>query len=268
MWKFCAASDAGSTETPNEDLAAVSGYTVVVLDGLTSRTESGCRHGTAWYVRHLMSRILGNLPLGASEALTVAIEQTADVHRTECDLFNPATPAAAVSIVEFGRASVDYLVLSDTTVALDCISGIKIVTDTRINQSAIEERRIADSLPHGSTAKSAALIAMKKAEISVRNTEGGYWVAAADPTVVNHALTGRISADDVRRAAVLTDGAARLVTPFGVQNWKGLLDLLETSGPEGLIRATREREREDPMGIQWPRNKSSDDATAVLIGRT
>lgn len=265
MWKFCAASNAGSPERPNEDLAAVSGNTVVVLDGLTSRTASGCKHGTPWYVRSLMSRILGSLPLGLSQALTGAIEETANAHRIECDLSNPATPAAAVAMVEFGSASVSYLVLSDTTVVLDGPGGPEVITDLRINRSAAEERRLVDSFPTGSPEKSAALIEMKKAEISVRNSPGGYWVAAADPGVVSYALTGERPADAVRRAAVLTDGAARLVSPFGVREWTGLLDLLIAGGPEQLIHETREIERIDPVGVRWPRNKPSDDATAVFI---
>jgi hypothetical protein len=109
---------------------------------------------------------------------------------------------------------------------------------------------------------------MKKAEISVRNTEGGYWVAAANPAAVSHAVTGIVPVDNVRRAAVLTDGAVRLVTPFGTQSWNGLLDVLETGGPEGLIRKTRECELNDPMGVRWPRNKPFDDATVVFISRT
>src|SRR4051794_16058151 len=118
MWQFTVASEAGSDRAPNEDLAGFSEDTVVVLDGLTSRTESGCRHGTPWYVQHLMAGILANLPLGATAALRAAISQTAEMHRFECDLSNPATPASAVAIVKFGPLEVRYLILSDITVVL------------------------------------------------------------------------------------------------------------------------------------------------------
>jgi hypothetical protein len=141
------------------------------------------------------------------------------------------------------------------------------VTDTRINLSATEERRLVDSFPNGSPEKSAALIKMKMAEISVRNSPDGYWVASADPAVVSHALTGALPADSVSRAAMLTDGAARLAVPFGLRDWSSVLDILEAGGPERLIRETRELESRDPQGVQWPRNKQSDDATAILIRR-
>lgn len=268
MLRFAVASEPGSAHTPNEDLAGISGSTVVVLDGLTSRTESGCWHGTPWYVQHLMSGILCNLPLGPSAALRAAIRRTADAHRTECDLSNPATPASAVAIVEFGPVEITYLVLSDITVVLDGPEGPDIVVDERINSSATKERRHADSFRAGTPEKSAALIAMKKSEIAERNSEGGYWVAAVNPLAVDHAVIGTRSASAVDRAAVLTDGAARIVNPFGACDWRTTLDLLESGGPERLIHEVRRLEHSDPTGDRWPRNKTSDDATAVLAQRS
>jgi hypothetical protein len=205
--------------------------------------------------------------MGADIALKSAIARTADAHRAECDLSNPATPAAAVAIVEFGFEMVDYLVLSDTTVVLDGSEELTVITDTRINSSAVEERRIADSLPSGSPEKARALIAMKKSEIAVRNSDAGYWVAAANPEAVDHALTGKVPASAIGRAAVLTDGAARIVTPFASCSWSGALELLGASGPAHLIRSVRDTERADADGQRWPRNKLSDDATVVFVQR-
>jgi hypothetical protein len=266
--RFAVASEPGSTTAPNEDLAAVSGSTVVVLDGLTSRIESGCRHGTAWFVRQLMAGILGNLPVGAPDALRAALLRTADLHRVECDLTNPATPASAVAIVEFGPDAISYLLLSDVSVVLDGPRGPEVVVDQRIERSAVEERRRADSFRAGTPEKAAALIAMKKAEVAERNSAGGHWVASVDPAAVDHALTGTRPARAVDRAAVLTDGAARLVNPFAARDWRSALDLLESDGPGRLVQEVRSLERADPDGARWPRNKISDDATAVLVTRS
>ncbi|MFD0852954.1 hypothetical protein ACFQ07_12015, partial [Actinomadura adrarensis] len=65
------------------------------------------------------------------------------------------------------------------------------------------------------------------------------------------------------RAALLSDGAARLVERFGLMAWNELLDVLETEGPCELIRRTRtaERELEPPTA----RGKRFDDATALLV---
>lgn len=88
-------------------------------------------------------------------------------------------------------------------------------------------------------------------------------MAAANPTVVDHAVEGRLT--DFERAALLTDGATRLVETFKVLRWASLLDLLASAGPRELIRRTRKIEASDPAGVRWPRNKQSDDATVVYI---
>ena len=62
---------------------------------------------------------------------------------------------------------------------------------------------------------------------------------------------------------MMTDGAARVVDPFQIRDWRATLDLLESSGPKALISAVRNAEASDPDDIRWPRNKLSDDATVI-----
>ncbi|HLQ57083.1 MAG TPA: hypothetical protein VK162_22780 [Streptosporangiaceae bacterium] len=106
---------------------------------------------------------------------------------------------------------------------------------------------------------------MKQAELTIRNVAGGYWLAAADPAIVTHAITGDVPRQHVQRAALLSDGAARAVDPFKLCDWQGLLAVLAAAGPSELIRQVRAAETTDPAGIRWPRNKIHDDATAILI---
>jgi hypothetical protein len=265
MFTCWLASDPGSPDVLNEDYAAACGPSLVVLDGLTTRTPSGCRHGAPWYVAQLARAILANLDRDPAEALEVAIARTAESHRSTCDLSNPATPSAAVAILRCRPDVTQYLVLADTTIILDGHGGCHVVTDTRMNQSAPEERALADAYPVGSNEKQGALIRMKHVELRARNTPGGYWVAAADPAVVDHSVTGSVPTAELARAALLTDGAARLVTLFQETDWPGALDLLDVGGPARLIREVRDRERSDPAGVRWPRNKGSDDATAAYV---
>jgi hypothetical protein len=69
-----------------------------------------------------------------------------------------------------------------------------------------------------------------------RNVTGGYWVAAADPAIVAHAIvahaiTGDLPGQHLQQAALLSDGAARAVDPFQLCDWQGLLTILATAGP-------------------------------------
>jgi len=66
----------------------------------------------------------------------------------------------------------------------------------------------------------------------------------------------------------MTDGATRLVDPFAAMDWVELLDMLDTSGVRELVRRTRQIEASDPAGLRWPRNKKSDDASAIYLDRS
>ncbi|QDY05758.1 hypothetical protein FJK98_00115 [Micromonospora sp. HM134] len=107
-----------------------------------------------------------------------------------------------------------------------------------------------------------ALFTLIREQQQVRNRPGGYWVAQVDPSAAAHAISGVV--DDVRGAALLSDGAALLVTDFSAMDWSGLLTFAYEQGPSALIAATREYEDRDPDGLIWPRYKHRDDATAVV----
>ncbi|MCW2881921.1 MAG: hypothetical protein JWQ95_6021 [Sphaerisporangium sp.] len=72
-------------------------------------------------------------------------------------------------------------------------------------------------------------------------------------------------AGHVRAAALLSDGASRLVDQFGLATWQQALDILEGSGPAELIRRVRHAEQSDLDSTRWPRGKTFDDATAVYV---
>ena len=91
---------------------------------------------------------------------------------------------------------------------------------------------------------------------------GGFWVAAADPAVVSHSLTGEIPLRTIHRVILLTDGAAR---PFKLYDWPGIFSAVANEGPSGLIKQVRIAEDADPTGSQHPRNKIHDNATVAVI---
>jgi hypothetical protein len=120
--------------------------------------------------------------------------------------------------------------LADAVLLLDTADGLQVISDQRINQLAGKEREAANRVPTGS-----ALKLRRRAQLT------------RAPRVL------------------LSDGASRLVDPFGRATWEELLALLEESGPDELLRQVRAAEAVDPEGQQWPRTKRSDDATAVYL---
>lgn len=235
----------------NEDCVVVGPDWAAVLDGATQPpgVTGGCVHGVAWLARHLGGALAVRLTEGSGEPLAdllaAAIEAVKARH-SDCDLDDPDSPSATVTMVRRNAERMDWLVLCDSPLLLDLRDRLKVVLDDRA-------ARLPDYTIEG----------VRKA----RNAPGGFWVASTRPEAAYEALTGSVETHDLNRAALLTDGASRLVERFGRTDWPGLLDLLESQGPKGLIAQTREAEAEaEARETAGPRrSKPYDDATAVLI---
>jgi hypothetical protein len=159
----------------------------------------------------------------------------------------------------------DYLVLADTTIVLDTLDGLQVVTDDRVNRMAPKERAAAGRLPTGSASHIRRRMRLTTALRRARNRPGGYWAAAADPNAAAQAVTGTLVGKELQRAVLLSDGAGRLVDMFGLATWDEVLALLDAGGPTELIDRVRAAEAADPQGRRWPRTKRSDDATAIDV---
>ncbi|MEU7206154.1 UTRA domain-containing protein [Streptomyces sp. NPDC045470] len=255
----------------NEDTVHVSPTGVVVLDGLSAPKDlpMGCSHGTPWFVRQLgthLINLIGDSATPMREALRTAIDQVNGLHRDTCALDQEAVPASTVVMIRERADALDYLVLSDNVLVLDLgDKGIKTVTDKRVEEVAGDEMRAALQGPTGTPEHTARVSKLVSVQRRLRNRPNGYWVAATDPAAADEAITGTVELAQVQQAALLTDGASRLVDSFDALTWAQLLDLLRTEGPAALIARTRKAELADPDGERWPRFKRSDDATAAYV---
>ncbi|MGK5529008.1 protein phosphatase 2C domain-containing protein [Streptomyces sp. URMC 129] len=258
------ATEAGTPGRPNEDFAATAvpaagvGGALVLLDGVTAPAgDFGCRHGVAWFATRLGGALLElasfqrHVPL--AECLAGAISRTADGHRTSCDLSHPRTPQATVVGARWDDDTVEYLVLSDSALLIEGPDGaVEALLDTRLDDLRPAARR----LPPG---RRAGFLE------GLRNAEGGFFTAAADPAVVARALTGSVPRARVRALAAVTDGVGRWVETFRLGGWPELFALLRDGGPAAAIAAVRAAEAADPGGVAFPRGKAGDDATAIVV---
>lgn len=260
------ASEPGSQSRDNEDWVLATPHVVAVLDGATARTETGCIHGVKWYATKLGAAVVSHSGTGdttLTDALAKAIADVAAMH-PECDLTHPGTPSAAAAVVRIDDDTVKYMVLGDVTVIAEVAGAVHVISDDRVSHTAAAERAEADRHPIGSAEKQAAMVRMKHVELAAKNHPGGYWVAETNPSAAEHALTGTFPRADVTRLAVATDGSARALA-FELMTPTQLLDCLEEHGPSRLIDDVRAAEQSDPVGVRWPRNKQSDDATVVYV---
>jgi hypothetical protein len=255
----------------NEDWLGSGPRMVVVLDGcgepdaIAGETDRHCVHGLPWYVKTLGTALLrggGDPATPLDDALATAIAETATAHGGRCDLSHPATPASTVVILRENQHYVEYLVLSDSTLALDDGSPEPIVvTDDRVARVTYPSPQ--DPAPGTPEAAEATRARMRHLN-SMRNHADGFPIAAADPQAAYRAMTGHLGHDRVRRAILASDGATRLVDVFGQLNWTQFLDLADQAGPEEVIALTRAVEESDADCAKWPRGKVHDDATVAF----
>jgi hypothetical protein len=269
------ASEPGGRDRPNEDFASVvtsgDGGALVVLDGVTPPLSGGdgCVHGVPWFAARLGGALaelaVSRADLTLPGCLAAAVARTADAHSDRCDLSHARTPQATVVAARWSPGALEYLVLSDSVLLLDRGSEVEAVVDDRLDRLPESVRalgRACRALPAGSPQRAAARAEYGAAVEALRNAEGGFFTAAADPSVAARAVTGTVARDGVRAVAALTDGATRLVELFRVTDWAGTAELLRGEGAAGLV--ARVRAAEDAPGGP-PRGKAHDDATAVLV---
>ncbi|MFD3915143.1 protein phosphatase 2C domain-containing protein [Streptomyces sp. NPDC058603] len=249
----------GTAVRPNEDWTSVvlpaggEGGALVVLDGVTPPAgDDGCVHGVPWFTARLggaLAELSGSrrdMPL--AEILAASIARTADAHRETCDLSHVRTPQATVVLARWSSDTVEHLVLSDSALLMESPDGeVRAVLDDRLDRVPRE-----------------ALRSVTTAD-ALRNAEGGFFTAAADPAVAARAVTGRTPAAEVRALLALTDGATRWVEVFREGGWADCLALVRKNGAQELIDRVRASESADPDGVAFRRGKASDDATVTYV---
>lgn len=263
------ATSPGSHQAPNEDAVCSSSRVAVVVDGVTAPAglETGCVHGTAWYARQLATRTVStseNSTVDLREALQEAIALVADSHKDSCDLSADGTPSATIAVVRENGGCVEYLVLSDATVAVAANSLVEVITDERHLALLAEPKRAVQSAPAGSEEREELLRNLVTTQRKLRNVPGGYWLAGSVPGAAEHALCGSVPISNGLCVAAMTDGAARLVDVFEAQPWPDALRELRKSGPDEWIRKVRDLEATDATLTRWPRYRISDDAALAL----
>ncbi len=253
-------SEPGDAARPNEDFASIGlpasgqGGSLVLLDGVTPpRDGTGCRHPVPWFTARLGGALaeltvsLQDVPL--TELLSRAVSRTAGAHAETCDLSHPRTPQATVVLARWSPETVEYLVLSDSALLVESPDGtVTALLDDRLSR-----------LPRSALATDALV------DSTVRNREGGFFTAAADPSVAVRAVTGTLPRAGVRALAALTDGATRWVERFGEGDWADCLALVRKEGPQELVDRVRALERADADRVLLGRSKTHDDATVVYV---
>ncbi|MCC0580211.1 protein phosphatase 2C domain-containing protein [Streptomyces californicus] len=260
---------AADADHENEDFAAAAPGAAVLLDGAgVAGAETGCSHGVAWFSATLGGLLLSGVTSRPTRPLTDclagAIDRVRRLHGGTCDLVHRASPTSTVVAVRVGAEVVEYLVLGDSTLLLaDKGGAVTAVSDRRLDEVGRQLRGTLDSLPTGTPEHARALAEYRDALTGRRNRPDGFWIAGPDSSAAEHAFAGTLPRSALASVTLLSDGATRLVDRFELASWREALDVINSSGPEELIRSVRAAEADDPDGRRWPRGKAHDDATVL-----
>ncbi|NRQ33748.1 hypothetical protein HII36_18095 [Nonomuraea sp. NN258] len=238
------ASAAKRAGRANEDFTGAVPAAAVLLDGAgIPGAEAVCRHGVAWYATRLGGVLLGLLAgvpdRGLPELLATAIERVTDDHRDTCDVADPISPSATVAMLRLFGGFAEYLVLGDTVVVLGGAGDTPlVVADPReviISRSYLPALEAA---VQGGDEYRRVLADLR----AHRNRPGGFWLAKDDPRAADEAITGRRPISGLAGAALLSNGAGRVVDRFGLLDWPGVMAVLASSGPAEIIERVRQAE--------------------------
>jgi serine/threonine protein phosphatase PrpC len=265
--KIHAATLAGGSS--NQDVYAVLDRALVVLDGSSTYPPQMSGRDGGWFARTLLEAVRTKLPSydsSLSGILANAIAQVRDDHQLQ-----PGGPSSTVLIARINDNTLDVLVLGDSTLVIEHPDhSCTAITDDRLANIAVTEReayvrRLREGAGYDS--EHARLLAdLQAAQRLARNHGEGYWIAESDPGAAHKAISRTLPIDQIQALLLLTDGAAAGVTRYGEPNtWSELVHQVASDGARQVLDDLYQLEETDPTGQRWPRAKSHDDKTAILM---
>ncbi|MFD8498963.1 hypothetical protein [Amycolatopsis sp. NPDC059657] len=225
---------------PTEDHVLVLPHAVILLDGATQPRPDLPTGG--WYAGLLIKELGRTVTVDAdlADALALAIETVA----TDNGLEPRNSPSSTVAIARWTEERVDALVLADSPIVVCGRNGVEVLFDDRLF-SLRNNKKLRTS----------------KDVYQLRNADGGFWVAEADPKAAYQAIQRGWRREDVDVVMLASDGVSAGVDEYQLFGW---LDVAAME-PSEVLETVRAAERDDPDGKRWPRSKIHDDQALAVV---
>lgn len=260
-----------------EDAVAVApdGRAAVLLDGagLPAELRGGCGHSVQWYAATLAQAMLGRLTTRVGPpraALADAIGDVLAAHGPGCRP-EEGSPSSTLAAWRIGRDAVggdvlEYVVLSDSSLFIRRTDGsVDEVVDESVDTLTGPRRAeaFAALTAQGLPPAQARLEAHRRITEPLRNVAGGFWCCHVDPAAAEHALTGSVPLDEVDAVVLASDGATRLVHPFGRLTPQEFVARCVAASHDDLVAQLRAAEDDLADVTRRVAVKRHDDATIV-----
>ncbi len=158
------------------------------------------------------------------------------------------------------------LFLRDAARNLTRHSGLRAGRSGEQSSARMALNRVGGLNIDGDGFRDAETLAALRASRARQNTEGGVWTLGIHPDAADHIRIEMPKATLPAVGLLCSDGFADSVDNYALHTAATLMDRAERQGLGPLLAEIRRIERDiDPKGLQYPRYKRSDDASAVLV---
>lgn len=247
-----------------------------VIDGASGLSDvhvTPADSDAAWLaegLRRSLHRLLPQEDLSLSQILTLsAAGLKADYGKYWDRPDLPDYPSAGLALFRLRAGKLEYLGLGDCGAAVEFSDGtVTTMEETclpALDRAALEQmvklcRETGCAMPEARKALNPVLIQNR----NLRNHPEGYWIFDPSGAGVPHARQASWPAEQVRAAALVSDGFAQLIDPFALAG--GLPDLyrkMKDRGLADLAGTLFSLQQADPDCQNHPRFKFRDDTTAL-----
>lgn len=262
----------------NEDGAGLRGCFAWIIDGATGLSEEQLTTGgsdAAWLANFIDGRLAA---LSGAEGADRVLRQLEDEVRSAFGeetahvpgVSDHHTPSACLGLIEIlpgegGLLTLQGRFLGDVIALVPSEDGIVRWSDERAKPF---ERKTMAALGSQEHEPGQIPEAVRRQILENRtrlNRQDGYWVVNPRRPWAGQELRFEAQVKPGAPIVLATDGFMRLVDVFAAYSDAELYDRLATGKGHDLMQELRERERGDLMAGAYPRVKTHDDATFLVI---
>lgn len=267
----------GNPAKPNDDAFAITKSAAVVLDGATGLGEPLMpgKSDAAWLAQFGARRLLAHLQGGdvPHEAVRHAMqdaEKSFEALRRREPAETYEIPFASMMFVAGTEQGFHALWFGDCASLVKCPDEPVAIIGETLAKRELEAARVARLAAKHALAPATGhdrpefLHALRRARNTV-NTEKGGWLFGPNPIATDHVAQRSVGASEGTLVLLATDGFLALVSDYRRYDAESLFAAAVSHGLDKLGKELREIEAADADGRRYPRFKTSDDATAVLL---
>jgi hypothetical protein len=263
----------GEAGKANEDAFGHDAQAAVVLDGATPLGD-GLMPGpsdAAWIAHFGARRLLAHLRdgEGARKALRSALADTQksfEALRRMPPQEVWQTPCASMMLAAESADGIEFLWFGDCAALVKQGNAAVQVVGENFAAKSEESKRagaLAKERKQPATDRSQFLDALRAARNRINS--GTYWLFTPEPKAAAHVARRVMKLAPGSHLLLASDGFLALASDYGAYNPDSLMAAAMTKGLAALGEEVRAIEESDGQGVKFPRFKTSDDCTALLL---